>query len=193
MARKEPLAATQILRAGNFAELLRRGPRKRGSGGKANMGAEPLILSRPPASFGSFSTRKRNSPRRAKPLRDGAPSRRALQESGLSSSPHPPPSRAPSLRGESCSSGAAKYPLRKTRKRSRPVHWDESAEKALRGATQVQSGRAAPSRPRVAAGLPRLSPGPLVAPSLAGAVSVGPSQPRGPSLSGGIPVTHAPS
>ena len=32
--------ALLILRAGNFAELLRKGPRKRGSGGKANMSAE---------------------------------------------------------------------------------------------------------------------------------------------------------
>ena len=57
---------------------------------------------------------------------------------------------------------------------------------SLRGATQFQSGRAAPSGPRVAAGEPRLSPGPLVAPSLAGSVSVGSSQPgaeaRGTSL-----------
>ena len=37
------------------------------------------------------------------------------------------------------------------------------ASGSLRGATQFQSGRAAPSGPRVAAGEPRLSPGPLLA------------------------------
>ena len=37
---EEIAEATQILRAGNFAEPLRRGPRKWGTGGKANMSAE---------------------------------------------------------------------------------------------------------------------------------------------------------
>ena len=38
--RTELHPGTPALRAGNFAEHLRRGPRKRGTGGKANMSAE---------------------------------------------------------------------------------------------------------------------------------------------------------
>ena len=79
----------------------------------------------------------------------------------------------------------AKLSYKKAEKRSHPVIGTR-ASGSLRGATQFQSGRAAPSGPRVAAGEPRLSPGPLVAPSLAGSVSVGSSQPgaeaRGTSL-----------
>ena len=77
-------------------------------------------------------------------------------------------------------------PPLKTRKRSHPVIGTR-AVCTLRGATQFQSGRAAPLKPRVAAGMPRLSPGPLVAPSLAGAKSVRPSQP-GDKLQGPLSV-----
>ena len=43
-----------------------------GAWGKAVIGEQSSPLRRPPASFGSFSTGKRNSPRRAKPCKRAA-------------------------------------------------------------------------------------------------------------------------
>ena len=62
VARMEPRKATQILRAGNFAKSSRCASSVTGVWGKAVIGERSLPLRRPPASFGSFSTWKRNSP-----------------------------------------------------------------------------------------------------------------------------------
>ena len=62
VARMEPRRATQILRAGNFAKSSRYASPVIGVWGKAVIGERSSPLRRPPASFGSFSTGKRNSP-----------------------------------------------------------------------------------------------------------------------------------
>ena len=62
VARMEPRRATQILRAGNFAKSSRCASPVIGVWGKAVIGERSSPLRRPPASFGSFSTGKRNSP-----------------------------------------------------------------------------------------------------------------------------------
>ena len=62
VARMEPRRATQILRAGNFAKSSRCASPVIGVWGKAVIGERSSPLRRPPASFGSFSTWKRNSP-----------------------------------------------------------------------------------------------------------------------------------
>ena len=72
VARREFRPATQILRAGNIAKPNKYaspvmgvlGDGRHGGRGGAAASAD---CARPLASFGSFSTRKRNSPRRAKP------------------------------------------------------------------------------------------------------------------------------
>ena len=61
--------ATQILRAGNSAKSSRYASPVMGVWGKAVIGERSSPLRRPPASFGFFSTWKRNSPNRAKPYK----------------------------------------------------------------------------------------------------------------------------
>ena len=62
VGREETQIATQILRAGNFAKSIRYASPVIGVWGKAVIGERSSPLRRPPASFGSFSTWKRNSP-----------------------------------------------------------------------------------------------------------------------------------
>ena len=62
VGREETQIATQILRAGNFAKFIRYASPVIGVWGKAVIGERSSPLRRPPASFGSFSTWKRNSP-----------------------------------------------------------------------------------------------------------------------------------
>ena len=62
VGREETQIATQILRAGNFAKSIRYASPAIGGWGKAVIGERSSPLRRPPASFGSFSTWKRNSP-----------------------------------------------------------------------------------------------------------------------------------
>ena len=73
-ARRELQSITQILRAGNFL-LNPRGNPRIGGPGVSRHGERSSPLRRPPASFGSFSTRKRNPLRRAEPC---AASRRVV-------------------------------------------------------------------------------------------------------------------
>ena len=72
VARKKSQKATQILRAGNVLPTPRGNPRNGGPRGnlawRTRRYAEVLPCKFPLASFGSFSTGKRNSPRRANPL-----------------------------------------------------------------------------------------------------------------------------
>ena len=80
VARNEMIKATQILRAGSAAKPSKYASPRNGVLGDGRHGgrggaAASADCARPLASFGSFSTWKRNSPRRAKPLRNGAPSR----------------------------------------------------------------------------------------------------------------------
>ena len=62
VGREETQIAAQILRAGNFAKSIRYASPVIGVWGKAVIGERSSPLRRPPASFGSFSTWKRNSP-----------------------------------------------------------------------------------------------------------------------------------
>ena len=62
VGREETQIATQILRAGNFAKSIRYASPVIGVWGKAVIGERSSPPRRPPASFGSFSTWKRNSP-----------------------------------------------------------------------------------------------------------------------------------
>ena len=91
--------------------------------GKAVIGERSSPLRRPPASFGSFSTRKRNSPIRAKPCKTArrvvAPYRVSknrksggvlLTKSVPSSPPHPAPSGPPSPQGEGFWRGSTSHP-----------------------------------------------------------------------------------
>ena len=64
VGREETQIATQILRAGNFAKSIRYASPVLGVWGQAVIGERSSPLRRPPASFGSFSTWKRNSPTR---------------------------------------------------------------------------------------------------------------------------------
>ena len=92
VARREFRPATQILRAGNIAKPNKYaspvmgvlgGGRHGGRGGAA----ASADCARPLASFGSFSTRKRNSPRRAKPC----PAAGAAKFLSENKKPKPPP------------------------------------------------------------------------------------------------------
>ena len=121
---------TQILRAGNFAQPYRYASPVMGVLGGGRHGGGRLCrtadCARPLASFGSFSTRKRNSPRRAKPcktarrgrgpgqpllpLRGNSPSR------ALRTKLHRPlirPFGPPSPQGEGLKGNAAKFPYKK--------------------------------------------------------------------------------
>ena len=88
VARMEPQKAAQILRAGNFAP-----PRRYASpvmgvlgggrhGGRSGF-ADPADCAHPIASFGSFSTWKRNPPRRAEPCKRARRGRHALRSAEM--------------------------------------------------------------------------------------------------------------
>ncbi len=75
VGREETQVATQILRAGNSAPIKQVRVPRNGGLGESRHGERSSPLRRPPASFGSFSTWKRNSPpgRRNSPCSEKKP------------------------------------------------------------------------------------------------------------------------
>ena len=91
MARSKTLEATQILRAGNFAEPIKNASLVMGDRGKAVLWARSARRPRPPAILWFLSHRwERNSPCRANPCEAARPKKEIRNLP-----PHPPPSGAP--------------------------------------------------------------------------------------------------
>ena len=113
VARREFRPATQILRAGNIAKPNKYaspvmgvlGGGRHGGRGGAAVSAD---CARPLASFGSFSTRKRNSPRRAKPC----PAAGAAKFLSENKKPKPPPDQHTGPRAASFKINISTNPLK---------------------------------------------------------------------------------
>ena len=113
VARREFRPATQILRAGNIAKPNKYASSVMGVLGDGRHGgrggaAASADCARPLASFGSFFTRKRNSPRRAKPC----PAAGAAKFLSENKKPKPPPDQRTGPRAASFKINISTNPLK---------------------------------------------------------------------------------